>query len=529
MSASEEPDTSDLVRDLAAVVGREYVLTDKADRVFYSHDVYGIREVAACVARPATVEQLVRVVALASGRGRAVVARGGGSSYTGGFLPDRAGSVLVDTRRLDRIVELSAEDMYVTVECGVTWKQLYERLRERGLRTPFWGPLSGGTATVGGALSQNAILWGSARYGVSSESVLGIEVVLADGSLLVTGSASTSGARPFFRHYGPDLTGLFLGDTGALGIKASATLRLIRLPASFEAASFGFPGHEALVAAMAAIAREGLASECFAMDPELQRQRMKRAGLAGDLRALKGVLTSAPSLVGGFRQAARVALAGRSFLDDVDYSLHVCTEGRDAAGVRAAMSEIRRVAGASGGHELESTIPRVLRGDPFVPMTSAIGPEGERWAPVHGIVPLSDAAATWSAVRRLFAEHGERMQRDGVVIGILSAIVGGTALVIEPVFYWPGPRTPYYERVLGPEALARFRHFPESREAARTVAELRQRLVELFLSRGAAHFQIGKTYLYREGRRPEAWKLLEAIKTAVDPRRLMNPGSLGLE
>jgi FAD/FMN-containing dehydrogenase len=193
------------------------------------------------------------------------------------------------------------------------------------------------------------------------------------------------------------------------------------------------------------------------------------------------------------------------------------------------MAEIRRIAAANEGREVENTIPKVLRADPFVPMTSAIGPEGERWAPVHGVVPLSDAAAAWTAVRTLFDQHRERLERNGVVIGVLSAVVGTGAFVIEPVFYWPGPRTVYYERVLDAGTLARFKKFEDDPEAARTVAELRRRLAELFLARGAAHLQIGKTYPYREGRRPEAWRLLEAIKSAVDPDRLMNPGSLGLD
>jgi FAD/FMN-containing dehydrogenase len=519
-----------LANDLAAVVGRPHVLTAEEDRLFFSHDISGpAPEPAACVVAPGTVEELARAVAASTAAGFAVVPRGGGASYTGGYRPARARSVLVDTRRLDRIVEVSAADMYVTVECGCTWKSLFLALRAKGLRTPFWGPLSGATATVGGSLSQNAILWGSARYGVSAESVLGLEVVTADGSVLPTGSAAGRNARPFFRYYGPDLTGLFLGDTGALGIKARAALKLIPLPSSVETASFGFDTREAMVAAMARIAREGLATECFGMDPVLQHQRMKRASLAKDLGALKGVATSQGSLVSGVIEAAKVVAAGRSFLDGVAYSMHVGTEGRDEAAVRATIDEIRRACAAEGGREVENTVPKVLRGDPFVPMTTAIGPEGERWLPVHGVVPLSDAAPAWSAVSALLAERRPAFDRHGIVVGVLTAVVGSSAFVLEPVFYWPGPRTLYYRRVLDPADLARFREFPESPEAMAVVGEARRALARLFLERGAAHLQIGKTYLYREGRRPEAWRLLEAVKNAVDPQRLMNPGSLGLD
>jgi len=111
--------------------------------------------------------------------------------------------------------------VYVTCEAGVTWKQLYEALSETGLRTPFWGTLSGIHATVGGGASQNCAFWGSGRYGAGADSIVGLEVVLADGTVLNTGAAAQTNSDPFFRHYGPDLTGLFCGDTGAFGFKTS--------------------------------------------------------------------------------------------------------------------------------------------------------------------------------------------------------------------------------------------------------------------------------------------------------------------
>lgn len=147
---------------------------------------------------------------------------------------------------------------------------------------------------------------------------------MADGTLLRTG-------KPFCRHHGPDLTGLFLGDTGAFGIKVRATPRLIRVPAAARYASFAFDTHRALAAAMTEIARRGLAAECFGMDPVLQRQRMKRESLKKDVEALKGVVTSARGLGRGVQEAVKVAVAGRRFLDEVEYSLHLVVENRDAA------------------------------------------------------------------------------------------------------------------------------------------------------------------------------------------------------
>jgi FAD/FMN-containing dehydrogenase len=519
-----------LMARLRQLLGAESVLTGEEDRRFFSQDIAGPRQhVAACVIRPQSVEQLSLAVAATTGAGYSIVARGGATSYTGGFAPDRDACVVVDTGGLSRVVEINTADMYVTVEAGCTWEALYAALEPHDVRTPFWGPLSGASATVGGGLSQNSILWGSARYGVSAESVLALDVVLADGSVLATGAGALSTARPFLRYYGPDLTGLFLGDTGALGLKARATLKLIRRPAFFETASFGFDTHVAQSGAMTAIAREGLVSECFGMDPVLQSQRMKRAGLAQDLKAVKGVITSARGLTQGLKEAAKVALAGRSFLDDVPYSMHVGSEGRTESAVADSLAEVRRIVATHGGREVENTIPKVMRGMRFVPMSSAIGPAGERWLPVHALVRLSDAAETWSAVQALFASHQAQFDAHGVKVGVLTAIVGSNAFVLEPVFYWPAPRTLYYQRVLDDATLAKFSDFPANPAGEALVFEVRSQLTELFLARGATHLQIGRTYRYREGLRPEAWQLLEAIKRSVDPRGLVNPGSLGLQ
>jgi len=269
--------------------------------------------------------------------------------------------VVIDTRGLANVVEINTADMYVTVEVGCTWQALLAALEPHGVRTPFWGPLSGATATVGGSLSQNAILW--ARPATASRpSRCSRSKWCSRTARSCAPAPPRHPRRPFFRYYGPDLTGLFLGDTGALGVKARATLRLIRRPEWVETASFGFATHEQMAGAMTAIAREGLVSECFAMDPVLTAQRMKRAGLAQDLKAVKGVITSARGLAAGLKEAAKVALAGRDFLDDAPYSMHVGTEGRTQASVSDALAEVRRIVAAHGGIEVENTVPKVLRG-----------------------------------------------------------------------------------------------------------------------------------------------------------------------
>jgi len=521
------PNDLPLTGDLAAIVGDGHVITDPAERAFYSQDVYSAGTLADLVVRPGSVEELSKVVALATSRDYAVVPRGGGMSYTSGYTPVRERTLVVDTQRLDRIIDINDQDMTVTVECGVTWRALWEALSAKGLRTPFWGPLSGIRATIGGSLSQNSTFFGAGQHGPTPESVLALEVVLADGTLVATGSGGTKGAKPFFRHYGPDLTGLFLGDTGALGFKARITLRLMKVLAHQAWGSFAFDERDAMAKAMAAIAREGIASECFGFDPGLQKQRMKRQSLMTDLNALKNVAAAGSSLVKGLTEAAKIAVAGRRFMDDVLYSCHIVTEARLQIAADTAMDDIRAIVKAHGGREIENTIPKVTRADPFVPTNSMLGPEGERWVPVHGIVPLSQAAETWGKIDALFASYADRCQAQGVETGYLVTTISTNAFLIEPVFYWPDARLEIHDRSVESAYLSKLKVHAPNAAAAGLVAEMRDGLKKLFLEQGAAHFQIGKAYLYREGRKPETWALLDAIKKAVDPKGLINPGSLG--
>ena len=231
--------TAALIRLLQQRLGSEQVLTGAADLAFYGQDMFSAGVTPACVVVGQDRDRVADAVRICTDAGFAVVPRGAGLSYTGGYQAIRPQTVTFDLSRMNRILDINEEDMHVTVEAGCTWKQLFEALQPRGLRTPYFGPISGGQSTVGGALSQNSIYWGTASYGTSANSVLGLQVLLADGSIVTTGSAAHVAVQsPFFRNWGPDLTGLFLGDTGAFGMKLGATLQLLPLPSDTRFLSF---------------------------------------------------------------------------------------------------------------------------------------------------------------------------------------------------------------------------------------------------------------------------------------------------
>lgn len=517
---------------LRARLGNVFAAADLRDddvtRDLMSEDIWSApTHHATLVATPRSLDQLVAAVCAAHAEGIALAPRGAGMSYTGSHTPTQEDTLLLDMSAMDRILDINPADMIVTVEPGCTWKTLHTALSAQGLRTPFWGPMSGISSTIGGGLSQLNAMLGAGHHGTSSESVVALTMVLADGSVLKTGARGRDGEHPFYRHYGPDLTGLFCGDSGTLGIKGEIVLRLMAAPAHEDYRSFSFPTGAAMLAALADVARAGVASETCGFDPGLTRVRLKRASVASDVKALGAVVKGEKSLGKGLLSAAKVALGGRKFVADEDYSLHLIAEGRSEAGVAADVAEMRRIAAAHGGREIESTIARMIRAVPFPAANSILGPEGESWAPVHGMVALSQAPALFAALEAMFADMAPAFQREGIYTGYLFTSVSTNAITIEPVFYWPHGYRRIHAAHIEPAHLAKLPKLPENPAATAVVAEAKQRVIDICAGFGCGHFQIGRTYPYRDSRDDASRRLLDAIKATTDPAGQLNPGGLG--
>jgi FAD/FMN-containing dehydrogenase len=506
--------------DPLSAIAPEALVTDPAECALYAQDLFTKGPAPIAVFRPASARELSEGIAQATASGIAIIPRGGGMSYTSGYVAPEAGALIVDMGRMQRILEINETDMTVTVEAGCTWHSLYEALHPRGLRTPIWGTLSGLYASVGGGMSQNGLFWG-ARGGTIAPNIICAEVVLADGSIMKTGS-------DFIRPFGPDLTGLFGGDAGAFGIKATITLPLVHDGEAFAYGSFAFDEPADYCAAMSEIGRRGLAAEAFGFDPFLQAQRMKRDSLASDAKSLVNMVKSQGGFWKGLKEGAKVVVAGRSFLDDCKFSIHLICEGRHQAAVDADMAAVEAIVTANKGRIVENTIPKILRANPFPPPNSMAGPEGERWAPVHGIVRHSKALETIDRLSALFEAHGAEMDRLGVGAGYMFLLVGSTGFLIEPCFYWPDEQWEIHEHFIEPAHFAKLKGFPKNPEARALVEKLRMAVIDVFGEVGGIHFQIGRTYPLKDRSHPKAWALLQAVKAKLDPEGLMNPGALGL-
>lgn len=518
-----------LLERLRDLCGNESVRVDDAARRLAAHDIY--LEAAhwpSLVLVPPGAEALAAATKLLTDAGFALAPRGGGMSYTGGYLPAADRWASIDLRRLDRIVSVDTDDLCITVQAGCTWAQVHKALDGSGCTVPYGGPLSGLRATVGGALSQNSMFFGAGQHGTAAESVLGLEVVLADGTTLTTGSAAACGASPFARWGGPDLTGLFLGDCGAFGIKVAATLRLIPKPGAQGHASYGFPTIADMVGAQVALMRAGLGSETFGIDAYKATHSAQTGNkLAAGAKTLGEITRSGKNLMSGLKAAAGVALAGTDYLGVHPYSIHLSLDGDSAAHVDDRLARVARIAAAHCGTAQPASVPKVLRAQPFQPLRSVLGYDGSRWVPVHGIVPLSKALAAVQAVEALIATHADAMRQQQIVYSPLTANLD-RAFLFEPCFYWPDRIHPLHVEVLGESLTRPWHNRPDRPEAFALVQQLWREIADRLDSFGAVHFQIGRAYPYLQRLQPSTAALVQALKQHLDPNGLINPGVLGL-
>ncbi|MEE4208142.1 MAG: aldehyde dehydrogenase family protein, partial [Parvularcula sp.] len=525
LGSSQEPA---LIADLKAILGSDGFRDDPKTLELFSTDIWSRGQRPLFVIAPGSLDELQRAVGRCRQAGVPLNPRGGGMSYTEGYTADRPGVGLLDMRRMNRILSIAEDDMIVTVEAGCTWKDLYEALAAKKLRTPFFGPLSGISSTIGGGVSQNNAFFGAGAYGPTADSVVALTVVLADGTVVRTGTAGTQGAKPFFRHYGPDLAGLFIGDAGAFGIKAEVTLRLIPMPQHEDYLSFEFTDQEACARALEETGRLGIAAEIFGFDPALTAVRMKRDSLADDAKRLTEVVRHQKGLLKGLREGLAIAGAGRSFIADQTWSLHLTVEGDSESGVRAKRDRLAAICEKAGGKPVANTIPKVIRASPFTPLNNMLGPEGERWVPIHGIVPMSEGPAAWRKIADGFTSMQADFDAHGVVVGFLVTTLSNNGFLIEPVFLWRDERYAVHDVSVEASALKKMKRFDRNDQAMAVVRRARKLVMEVFREHGAAHFQIGRTYPYFESRDEGTADVLRRLKSALDPEGTINPGALGL-
>ncbi len=239
-----------LAGSLGAVVGSANVLDDVAARRVYECDGYTLaRKTPELVVLPACLEEVVRVVQILRDAGVAFVPRGAGTGLSGGCLPLEA-PVMVGTSRLKKIRRIDVDNRLVVAEAGVVNQHVTRAVQEHGL---FYAPdpSSQSACTIGGNVAENSGGPHTLKYGVTTNHVLGLELVLPDGE--VVGLGGETDDVP-----GYDLRGLCIGAEGTFGIVTAATLRLSRMPGAVRTLLAVFAGVEAACDTVSAVIAAGM-------------------------------------------------------------------------------------------------------------------------------------------------------------------------------------------------------------------------------------------------------------------------------
>ena len=214
---------------LTGIVGPDHVTETEFILLTYTRD-FGIQPPRwpAFVVRPGSIEEIVEVVRVANEYGIPISPRGGGSAQEGGCQSE--GGIVLETLRLNQILDIDEDTGTVTVQSGITFVKLMSELEKRGWKIGI-APSGAMAGTPGAHVSRPGVGWGNIKYVSQGDQVIGLKVVLPTGDVVRTGTAANPNADAFFRYgLGPDLAGLFIGAEGAFGVVTEVTLRMYPWP-----------------------------------------------------------------------------------------------------------------------------------------------------------------------------------------------------------------------------------------------------------------------------------------------------------
>jgi FAD/FMN-containing dehydrogenase len=464
-----------LLARLAAILGPSGMLTDPADTAPYAEDwrrLYQGR--TAAVLRPAGTAELAAAVAACAEAGVALVPQGGNTSMVGGAVPAEDGSQLVLTlARMNRIRAVDPVDQTLTIEAGATLRAAQDAAEAAGCLLPL-SIGSEGTAQIGGVLSTNAGGNNTVRYGNARDMVLGLEVVLPDGQVW-------NGLRRLRKdNTGYCLRQLFVGAEGTLGVITAAVLKLVPRPAQTEVA-------------LCAVASPGAALALFTRfhrhDPAVVSAFEYMSGLGMDF-VLKHIA------------GASLPLAARA----AHYALVELTTPRPGADLRPHLEAVLEAALAEG--EVEDAV-------------------------------IAESDAQRAALWRLREEHSEGQKREGasikndvsVPVSKVPELIARASAACERLM--PGIRVvPFGHMGDGnihfnleqPVDMNPAAFLAQDHAVMDAVAEVVRALDGSF----SAEHGVGrlKPYMMPGWRGGPELALMRAIKAAIDPHGLMNPGKV---
>jgi D-lactate dehydrogenase (cytochrome) len=411
------------------------------------------------VAYPHNTDEVAEIVKICAAHQCPIIGYGAGTSLEGQTLAIRGG-IAVDFRDMAAVLHLGAEDMDVTVQPGITREALNEELRATGLMFPV-DP--GANASIGGMASTRASGTTAVRYGTMRDNVLGLEVVLADGRVIQTGTRARKSSA------GYDLTSLFVGAEGTLGLITALTLRLHGQPEAVTAAVCAFDDMEAAVLAV---------STTIQMAVPMARIE--------------------------FMDAASVAAVNAYSKTDLPLCPHLLVEFH----------------GSESGVQEQAEL--------FGEVVSDMGGKGFEWA-----ARAEDRSALWTMRHHAYWAIVQSRPNCKALVTDICVPISRLAEAVEQTrsdIQASPIEGPILGHVGDGNFHAILLFNEESQAEVKAAKDLSHRMVERALALGGTStgehgIGLGKK-AYMQAEHGEAWAVMGTIKHALDPHNLMNPGKV---
>ena len=358
--------------ELSRIFSNDKLLTKNAQLVAYESDAltsYQVRPQA--VVLPETQEEVIQTVRICNEFGVPFVARGSGTSLSGGSLPV-SGGIVIALNRLNKIIRLDAESRIAVVECGVVNIDVSLAAAPYGLYFAP-DPSSQLICTIGGNLAFNSGGAHCLKYGMTSNHILGIKAVLPDGDVVEIGGESLEGI-------GPDTVGLYVGSEGLFGIALEVTLRLLPKPEAYRTVLVAYHSLEAAGKAVSMVIAAGLLPGAIEIMDNLAIQAAEAAVQAGYPLDAAGLLI--------------VELDGESSIVEKEFnSLMEVIEESGAYEIRIAEDEEQRM--------------RIWKGRKSA--FSAVGRLSQDYLVQDGVVPRSQLSHALAEIEKLGNQYGIRI------------------------------------------------------------------------------------------------------------------------
>lgn len=461
MTKYKETPTPETLNFLSSVVGEAHISTANADLEQHAKDQsFHEAHTPGVVVWPDSVEEIKTILKYANQQRIPVTPWGAGTSLEGNPIP-LYGGIVLDTMRMDKILEVRPADFQVDVQSGLKYKDMNAELGRQGL---FFAPDPGANASIGGMLANNAAGTRTLRYGTTKDNVLRLEVVLASGEIIRTGTRAAKTSS------GYDLVHLFIGSEGTLGVITQATLQLAPLPDKFSAAVASFPTPENATQAVSGIMGSGITPAALEF---LDLATVSALNASGELEA-----PEQPLLLIEFHSATDAGLA-----EELSIVEQICTQ-EGCSQFEGGLGRKERDRLWSARHQTYEILVRSNPGSAFV---------------------IMDVAVPISTYPRLVALAKEELAARGLHGYLVGHAGDGNLHPLIP--YTPGDADSYALAFAADQAIV---------EAAISMGGT---------ATGEHGVGIGKSP-FMSLEHGSSLEVMRAIKATLDPHGILNPGKI---